>query len=422
MKKIIIFVLFLAMLAYAGDISIKVLAMDKETPEGKSVEGVTIGIYDAVTKELIISSTTTGEGLSAPESAKLYSSLIKDVALGKKNFYFYGSKNGKIYLENYPPRIYSVDILSRKICVVDTNECQSIYDANGITFVLREKIEEIPASKTAAVTIFVMDDDTTQGKSVEGVYVKVIDAETKETFSSAVTNGEGLKIELPLDKKFEFLTQYSKNGKDYGAFQATNNVWRNSQFYIKGSDSNGDFRLCKDSELCSKDMTIILKPLNLMTKEDGDEINYNLNLSKGWNLVSVPLKQPEIVENNCDNIRIYFYDSNLGKFRGFLLDAFHLPMMKAFWIKATGSCSIKLSGSPLKNNEIDGLILNQGWNMIGATDTESMWENIKGNCNTKGSLWSYDSQENKWVNVESLVPGKGHFVKLTERCSLAGNY
>jgi len=159
----------------------------------------------------------------------------------------------------------------------------------------------------------------------------------------------------------------------------------------------------------------------------------NIDLKKGWNLISVPGNGIGFTQGTCTEKPLAFvfvsekqtYVSlddalkDMGKEK--LLD--HLST-HSLWIYSYGDCNI---GFNFKSySTYSNLALDDGWNLLGTTKdmVGETLSNIKGSCSfEKIYVWSSDSQ--KWIEksendlIEEM--GYGFLIKTSASCNLKNN-
>jgi hypothetical protein len=161
----------------------------------------------------------------------------------------------------------------------------------------------------------------------------------------------------------------------------------------------------------------------------------NIELRKGWNLVSVPGKGIGFSKGTCSEYQkplafVYIQDKQryvsfedamniMGKEE--LLDYLSTH---AFWIYSYEDCNI---GFKFKSySTYSDLTIGKGWNLLGVTKDvigETLG-NIKGTCNFE-KIYKWDSYSQKWIekSENDLIEEKGYgiLVKTTSECSLKTN-
>ena len=166
-----------------------------------------------------------------------------------------------------------------------------------------------------------------------------------------------------------------------------------------------------------------------------DTEKVNIELNKGWNLVSVPGKGIGFIKGTCSEDKkpvafVYVLDKQryvsfeealniMGKEK--LLEYLSTH---SFWIYSYDNCNIgfKFNGY----STYSGLAINRGWNLLGVTK-DMMGEtlsNIKGSC-TFEKIYIWDSSSQKWIekSENDLISEKenGIIVQTVTDCNLKTN-
>ncbi len=411
--------------------TIIVRAVDEKTAAGASNEGVLVYAV-ASDQGQVIGSVVTGSN-----GAKIEIPL-------ETRFYVYtkDSKDGRIY---YSAGVYYLKYDGNYLlCAKDGSNCVASNEVvlkpyqvqtsqpstQPTPAITKEEIKtaikptelyKMPEGKNVGISVMVIDEN---GQQVKNAKLRLFYSEYGKSGAEAETNENG---EAKLEATTGTIFYVVSNEKYY------------SDKYIVKEDrlcdlsSGGDcstylrFKLVQKSYAYSTTSSttgiavpavtvpIMIKPI--AQSED----YYTLNLNKGWNLVSVPLKDAKQIKNSCDSSKIFVYDGNANAYKRGTLDSLYLAPMQAFWIKANGECSVAFTGSAFKSYNIDGLSLGSGWNMLGAAANEAGWNDVKGSCETKSGPWNYNTVDNKWERAKSLVPGLGYLVKVVDKCALGSN-
>ncbi len=127
--------------------------------------------------------------------------------------------------------------------------------------------------------------------------------------------------------------------------------------------------------------------------------------SNGWNLVSLPLKSPNLAKT------FIYPTASSGAFAyyGSYQQRDTLQIGVGYWLKFTGSQLLPLQGSPVSNDTIQ---MSANWNLIGAISTPVNIENI---IQLPANLISsnYFGYNNGYTITQTIEPGKGYWVKTT---------
>ena len=161
----------------------------------------------------------------------------------------------------------------------------------------------------------------------------------------------------------------------------------------------------------------------------GPVVSYTIDLAQGWNLISVPVLNPEVVEDTCGSNgglrNFYDFDPTDAHYKR-LSSVTAAKTFRGIWYKTDQVCSITVSGN--QYNDLNGLgkkalHLKKGWNMIGSASVPLLWNDVKGTCNVvkgEGPFW-FDafSSTSFWLS-DTLEPGKGYFIKVDRNCQMGG--
>jgi hypothetical protein len=190
--------------------------------------------------------------------------------------------------------------------------------------------------------------------------------------------------------------------------------------------------LCKD---CIFDMsisrTIAVNPPAGWT--DIEDVNYTLNLKKGWNLISLPVTPENTtlaavmspVEGKYIDVaawdggweyRSYAYGDWFGT-----LDS--IEPKKGYWVNMKENANLIVHGQAINAFNIT---LHGGWNLIGWPSTQAMpVENLTVgyvDLATWDGGWIYRSYAyGDWFGtLSSIEPGKGYWLNIPQGSELAG--
>jgi hypothetical protein len=130
-----------------------------------------------------------------------------------------------------------------------------------------------------------------------------------------------------------------------------------------------------------------------------------INISDGWNLLSVPLSASDMTTSELFPTAISpFYDFNSTYFQVSTLEN-----GRGYWAKFLGDQNQIITGTVLSTNDIE---VSHGWNLVGPFDNEVNVEDlitIPPNI-LVSSFFGYDGA---YVNSMILKPGKGYWVKVS---------
>lgn len=157
------------------------------------------------------------------------------------------------------------------------------------------------------------------------------------------------------------------------------------------------------------------------------KIEFNINLSKGWNLISIPLNLtnnilPEPLSSIEGNYSCIFTYPN-KKWRSYCdgdppsSDKYLTPTA-AFWINMINDDVLEVEGYEVHN--IPGN-LSTGWNLIGYPYLEQkkiseLFNNVTVRMYNNSKWYSYDSNKPPQLNTfDKFTPGYGYWVSISKR-------
>ena len=166
-----------------------------------------------------------------------------------------------------------------------------------------------------------------------------------------------------------------------------------------------------------------------------EEETFNIELRRGWNLISLPGKGVGFTQGTCSAIQKPLAYVYLPEERRYvtLEEAVRIMGTEAlleylsthsFWIYSYEHCNIGFRVTSYST--YSGLPIVKGWNMLGITKdmVGETISNIKGTC-TFEKVYTWDADSQKWVEktendlIEKM--GYGILVKATTACSLQTN-
>jgi carboxypeptidase T len=137
-----------------------------------------------------------------------------------------------------------------------------------------------------------------------------------------------------------------------------------------------------------------------------------LNVANRWNLISLPLHVEDGTKNELFPLALseaFDYDRVIGYHAR---DTLHDGV--GYWIRFPSSQSVEITGNP---KDRDTLRVESGWNLLGSLSstipTTSIGQDLPGNIQSK--FYAY---ENGYVLADSLLPGKGYWVKVGQQGKL----
>lgn len=137
------------------------------------------------------------------------------------------------------------------------------------------------------------------------------------------------------------------------------------------------------------------------TNLDDTFTNRTLQLSAGWNLISLPMEDEEAKAKILQNAqKIYTYTNET-----WITNPTDLEKYQGIWVKLDGELSVPFSGTLYG---LDSALLQSGWNLLGAS---FILEDLR---MTEGALFSYVYHREKgWIrNPHEIYSGQGFWVKF----------
>ncbi len=147
---------------------------------------------------------------------------------------------------------------------------------------------------------------------------------------------------------------------------------------------------------------------------------FSITLSKGWNLISIPLK---LMDNpislfNEKNLTIFGYKNNSW----FVPE--HIEAKLGYWVKANGGFNLTLAGNEIEDRNIN---LSKGWNLIGYPSLNGSLVNETFNNSQISDVmmynnlkwYSYNPSRPDFLNtLNNMTPGYGYWVNAKENFTL----
>jgi hypothetical protein len=153
---------------------------------------------------------------------------------------------------------------------------------------------------------------------------------------------------------------------------------------------------------------------------------YVISLEKGWNLISLPLKQKdtnisEVLRSiDGDYNIVQWYDAKEGIWRFSTVDLTKINRTMGFWIHMKNSSKLKIVGSLLDSTDI---IMYEGWNLVGYPSLKQRELNDALSGINWKAVQSYDALDSidSWKHnnpdkpenmndLEDMRPGRGYWV------------
>lgn len=127
--------------------------------------------------------------------------------------------------------------------------------------------------------------------------------------------------------------------------------------------------------------------------DDAGRVSIELNLAKGWNLLSIPYENADL--SQLDGM-IWCWESD-----HYLME--NVPQAKeGVWFYSNEAKNIEISGYRSDNSTIN---VNAGWNLVGPVDTDMAIPN-----NVSAFEWSDSGYVEKDASIDSLKLGVGYFI------------
>ena len=144
---------------------------------------------------------------------------------------------------------------------------------------------------------------------------------------------------------------------------------------------------------------------------------YNISLSVGWNMISIPVDGEITVPS--DVAAIYKHTPGAGYTpippEDFSTEA---EIGRGYWAAALEPCNITIIGTPVINYTVS---LGAGWNMIGSIFTPVSVNDIQvepAGSVPPGMVFWYNSMTRSYESVDTIEPGKGYWIPATQACNL----
>ncbi|MFA5414208.1 MAG: PKD domain-containing protein [Methanoregula sp.] len=143
---------------------------------------------------------------------------------------------------------------------------------------------------------------------------------------------------------------------------------------------------------------------------------WNMSLTYGWNLVSIPFTNAQYVvpANAIDTI----YSYNVTTMRYNQVPLSSLEPGKAYWVASTRDCIVNVTGQPEQPLVKD---LKTGWNLIGSTDSSVPFSSITvdpAGSWSLGFVYGYNVKTKMYEQVTSLQSGKGYWGAVNRDCTI----
>jgi hypothetical protein len=154
-----------------------------------------------------------------------------------------------------------------------------------------------------------------------------------------------------------------------------------------------------------------------------DTIDYHL--FKGWNSLSLPCSQVDVVSDKCGagSGNFYFYDGNTGKWNVTTVGVTTLRKGVGYWFYSTSRCDFTLKASAgAAAVTKDDIAINSGWNQIaspltGLDDPKSALTACKDcvdNICSSVNVLHYSAFARQWNDAQVLSAGQGYSVECVD--------
>jgi hypothetical protein len=161
-----------------------------------------------------------------------------------------------------------------------------------------------------------------------------------------------------------------------------------------------------------------------------------LNLSKGWNLISIAcVPQDTSLESvfnpiSSDYTSIHSYDptASIDHWKSYnptmpawvVQDLSSITEKEGYWIKIENDCLLTVNGTILAPNTID---MEEGWNLIGypSNSSNSPADAFSTIAGSYSIVWAYNTTEDQYLyyspsfggTLTEISPVKGYWVNMT---------
>ncbi|MEM2174835.1 MAG: hypothetical protein QXI58_04355 [Candidatus Micrarchaeia archaeon] len=241
---------------------------------------------------------------------------------------------------------------------------------------------------------------------------------------SSITINCGRNNACPIGRECQCIIRGCSSGylniykrSDCSGFADSQKIISNGEATIKISEKSYLKVQCDDNSQSSCQSVEVTTSTTTTTSTT--EKSVEIELKKGWNLISTPFKSPKI-DTNCEYKRLYHWN---GKKWTTVRYMKNMKVGKGYWVEVEKDCKVKFSGTTVA--EISHIKnLNAGWNHIGSPYDGFNLEEGVGNCkiisclgNKCGALyWNSSTQE--WEVTTSLEKGKAYFINVESSCTL----
>lgn len=140
--------------------------------------------------------------------------------------------------------------------------------------------------------------------------------------------------------------------------------------------------------------------------EQDNILNVEVNISDGWNILSVPISASDMTTSKL-------FPTAISPFYTFISGYNQVSTLengKGYWAKFSGSQNVIISGTNLAGNQIS---VNQGWNIIGPFNFDVSIDNLT-TVPSDNIISQFYGFEGGYIPSTFLIPGKGYWVKFSQ--------
>jgi hypothetical protein len=180
------------------------------------------------------------------------------------------------------------------------------------------------------------------------------------------------------------------------------------------------------------DVELVLKsPSNPTPTPTPIQESAQINLGKGWNLISLPLEPVDLrIENILKEsansiVSVFAYDTEMNKYQSYIpaSNIFELKEIKpgrGYWVNAAMAVTLRITGVKISTKPVE---LKEGWNLVGFNSTNkiAMADALKSIVGKYESVFAYNHAENAYVgyipseqiyDLKYMEPGQGYWINV----------
>ncbi|MBU5682481.1 MAG: hypothetical protein KQA34_02095, partial [Candidatus Aenigmarchaeota archaeon] len=158
--------------------------------------------------------------------------------------------------------------------------------------------------------------------------------------------------------------------------------------------------------------TLIITLFISFSENDYIESKLELNLNRGWNLISIPFEKYKIEYNDCQIRSIFSYENREWK----RVNINNLEPGKGYFIRVNNNCKIVISGT-IKTDVEKVIKLDRGWNLIGVISPIPVGY-ILDRYNVSKIYVFENGQWRELKENDLLEPGNGYAIRTTANIEL----